>query len=279
MSIFQAQISALAEEIDYHRRAAEEAEKVLYELKAAREFALQATAQVQDAIEQIAPKYLELFKEHLLSLFEERCEVELPDISLIEPKEIKPIATVEESVATVEETVEVEKLSEQIFYNHQEETAYVGFSSKQRARNYGDFLTINHTVGSKYLLANQPKYCPNKYELVIKKITPQNAKFLVQFDLKKLPESNSNPFKELKFKPAPVKTEQPTPISQLEVADLIHRGRPNCLYEVEAVKRDEQGEFFVVCRCIQHDSFEGLVGETFTFKEVYLVERAEISVA
>jgi hypothetical protein len=49
---------------------------------------------------------------------------------------------------SVAPTVEVEKLSEHIFYDRKDQVAYLGFTNKGRARVFGDYLCGTHTVGS-----------------------------------------------------------------------------------------------------------------------------------
>ena len=68
--MFNSSILQIQEELHYHQQQQEKLEQELYTLKSYEEFSSQAFDYVKETIEQIQdPKYLELFKEGLLSLF------------------------------------------------------------------------------------------------------------------------------------------------------------------------------------------------------------------
>lgn len=68
--MFHKSILQIQEELHYHKTQQEKLEQELYTLKSYEEFSSQAFDYVKETIEQIQdPKYLELFKEGLLSLF------------------------------------------------------------------------------------------------------------------------------------------------------------------------------------------------------------------
>ncbi|PSB10372.1 hypothetical protein C7B62_09575 [Pleurocapsa sp. CCALA 161] len=68
--MFHETILQIQEELHYHKTQQEKLEQELYTLKSCEEFSSQAFDYVKETIEQIQdPKYLELFKESLLSLF------------------------------------------------------------------------------------------------------------------------------------------------------------------------------------------------------------------
>lgn len=68
--MFHKSILQIQEELHYHKTQQEKLEQELYTLKSYEEFSSQAFNYVKETIEQIQdPKYLELFKEGLLSLF------------------------------------------------------------------------------------------------------------------------------------------------------------------------------------------------------------------
>ena len=60
------ELTALQEELNYHRNSIQELEERIAEVKVYDGYAAQATEAVEDAIEQIGMgKYLWLFKEHI----------------------------------------------------------------------------------------------------------------------------------------------------------------------------------------------------------------------
>lgn len=90
--MFSASINELQSQIQYHQEQQELAEQELDRLKMTEAFAEDAVEKVEEALEHIDPKYLEVFKEHLLSLFpketliylEEKIEEDLDEIEYLE---------------------------------------------------------------------------------------------------------------------------------------------------------------------------------------------------
>ncbi len=67
--MFNPSILELQSQIQYHQQQQELAEQELDRLKMTQAFAEEAANKVEEALEHIAPKYLDVFREHLLSLF------------------------------------------------------------------------------------------------------------------------------------------------------------------------------------------------------------------
>ena len=97
--MFNPSILELESQIQYHQEQQELAEQELDRLKMTQAFAEDAAEKVEDALEHIDPKYLDVFKEHLLALFptetpvylEEKVEevIEPPSLTQEEPQEVK----------------------------------------------------------------------------------------------------------------------------------------------------------------------------------------------
>ncbi len=67
--MFNASILELQSQIHYHQQQIEESEQELDRLKVTQAFAEDAAQKVEEALEHIDPKYIDVFREHLLSLF------------------------------------------------------------------------------------------------------------------------------------------------------------------------------------------------------------------
>ncbi len=67
--MFNASISELQSQISYYQEQCQLAEQELDRLKMTEAFAEDAASKVEEALEHIDPKYLDVFKEHLLALF------------------------------------------------------------------------------------------------------------------------------------------------------------------------------------------------------------------
>jgi chromosome segregation ATPase len=158
MSFLQEEINHLQEEIEYHEEQIELLDKKIDNIRIAQEYANQAISSVEDALESLEPVYIHSFKEYLLSIFdqeviqdtpqllEEDCHPNVELVERIVEEDTAPTVEVEE------ESYEVVQLSENIYYSHTDQVAYLGFSNKGRARIYGDYLCGTHTVGTQYPL-------------------------------------------------------------------------------------------------------------------------------
>ncbi|MGV2832033.1 hypothetical protein [Myxosarcina sp. GI1(2024)] len=154
---------------------------------------------------------------------------------------------------------------------------YVGFSNYNRAKNYGNQLCELYELTSGFLVDKSQIMTNHKYELKFW-CSEANARRLVGLNLKKELDDPVNAKVVESWKRVEPTKSQPTspkpiPISELEVGDIVHReGKPQDRYEVRGVK-EKDGILFAEFYCLHHKDFKGLVGQTFSFKEVYLVSR------
>ena len=228
--MFHPSILELESQIQYHQEQQELAEQELDRLKMTQAFAEDAAAKVEDALEHIEPKYLDVFKEHLLSLFpketpiypeessEEEDDIEYmddsnPDYKSIEqlqseePDTVVAVFHSEEYLKEQEEglleiieeeetqTPTFEEINSRVIYNHNHQTVYLGMTAKNRCDYYGQYLTGQLTVGEKYTYSKEPSFINGeeyKYELRITEINLEDAVHLASFNLQKDPEHPDN---------------------------------------------------------------------------------------
>ncbi len=90
--MFNPSILELQSQIHYYQEQCQLAEQELDRLKMTQAFAEEAASKVEEALEHIDPKYLDVFKEHLLSLFPTEAPVYLEEKveEVVEPQEEKP---------------------------------------------------------------------------------------------------------------------------------------------------------------------------------------------
>ncbi len=153
------ELTALQEELNYHRNSIQELEERIAEVKVYDGYAAQATEAVEDAIEQIGMgKYLWLFKEHILSMFPEQPPAYLEDkvekeISIVVPqalanqeskqeaKEVKPEKSYYELTGRPDlSPTAYEDLAPNVSYSS-DGRAYVGFNDKDEAEEFRDAIS------------------------------------------------------------------------------------------------------------------------------------------
>lgn len=174
------------------------------------------------------------------------------------------------------------EISSEIIYVPVDKTAFIAFSAKQRCYDYGNYLTKILDIAEKATFTHKPQVVSDsKYELKVEDISFEDIKHLAKFNLKKDWDSSENKdireiwrtTRQRQYPPSYTKDPKPTPIEKLEAGDIVYRvGRPQDRYEVRGVQ-EKDSVFFAECYCLYHDSFSGLVGQTFSFKEVILIER------
>ena len=193
--MFNASILELQSQIQYHQEQQELAEQELDRLKMTEAFAEDAAAKVEDALEHIEPKYLDVFKEHLLALFpteapvyleessEEEDDIEYMDDSNPDYKSIEQIQEEDpDTVVAVFHSKEhlksqgikpeksyyeltgrrdlrptkYEDLAPNISYSS-DGRAYVGFNDKQEAEEFRESISEPSMIGDAEIM-NDFKY-------------------------------------------------------------------------------------------------------------------------
>ena len=169
------ELTALQEELNYHRNSIQELEERIAEVKVYDGYAAQATEAVEEAIEQIGMgKYLWLFKEHILSMFpeqppaylEDRVE-EDKDIVPQEVEEIKPEKSYHELTGKPDlRPTTYEDLASNITYSS-DGRAYIGFDDKQSAEEFRDSISEPSLLDDAQIMNNYKWevkfYCDREY--------------------------------------------------------------------------------------------------------------------
>nr|MDJ0596964.1 hypothetical protein [Pleurocapsa sp. MO_226.B13] len=174
--MFHKSILQVQEELKYHKSQQEQLEQQLYALKSYEEFAAQAYDNVKETIEQIQdPKYLQLFKESLLSLFptekpvylEENIEViDSPTVEEKKDKEFGSLSYYELTGKPDTRPDTYEDIAHNITYSSSGR-AYVGFNDKQQAEEFRESITepcmLSDTETMNGYKYEVKFYCDRKY--------------------------------------------------------------------------------------------------------------------
>ena len=402
MTFLQHQLDHYNQELTYHQEQIASIEEQIDNVRIAQEYGEQATASVEEAIEAIETEHLELFKEHLLSLFEdytlttktetitaqsskeeedpqeissqdseeekepltEVCETEgeekefgplsyyeltgkpdtrpdtyedlAPNIvysssarayvgfndrqeaekfrdSISEPSMlsdtdtmngykyevkfycskdyIQEIARSVNSMSDDTEESSFEKIDGEIMFNHTDSMAYMAFSAKGRANNYGVYLSKILDIAFKYTVDKEPKpsmLFDSKYQLVLEGITYEDALHLQSFDLKKeWDDSLNKEARELwrdtrKREVEPAYTPLPKAIAleDVKLGDIVTtdaKAVKDKQYKVLAHK-ELGGVPHVEAICIFNREMPALVNQCSWFKEVYPVDLMDVCI-
>lgn len=165
------ELTALQEELNYHRNSIQELEERIAEVKVYDGYAAQATEAVEDAIEQIGMgKYLWLFKEHILSMFPEQPPAYLEEkINTVSPEleEIKPEKSYYELTGKPDlRPTTYEDLAPNITYSS-DGRAYIGFNHREEAEAFRESLDIPSLLDDAQIMNNHKWevkfYCDRQY--------------------------------------------------------------------------------------------------------------------
>ena len=146
--MFHPSILELESQIQYHQEQCQLAEQELDRLKMTQAFAEDAAEKVEDALEHIDPKYVDVFREHLLALFpteapvylEEKVEEVIESQEVKKEKEFGPISYYELTGRPDVRPDAYEELAPNITYSSSSR-AYVGFHDRQQAEEFRDSIT------------------------------------------------------------------------------------------------------------------------------------------
>ena len=153
--MFHNQILELQSQLHYHQQQIEETEQELYQLKAFQSYGDQAFACVQEAISHIDGKYLDAFKEALLSLFDTH----------------NPISKEE-----VEQYIEY--ISNTIAFDPEEEIVHIGFKDQELGEEWAHQLHYLENYGHRYIIEEAEHLPDYPLELKIKGVTIEDARTL-----------------------------------------------------------------------------------------------------
>ena len=166
-----------------------------------------------------------------------------------------------------------------IFYDPKNNVCYVGFSNKERANNYGALLKELHEFTRDYHVTNPLVVTNCKYELQFM-CSEDNAVRLAPLNLKKGLDHPSNQTivsqwvkKEL---PSTVEDKEYPPISinDVQPGDIVARAsKGRAHFQVICTREEGDGEVYALCECLINPIFKTAVGERFSLKELFLVER------
>jgi len=118
---------------------------------------------------------------------------------------------------------------------------YAGFSNKSKAKLWGEWLAVHHSVASGFEVREAKRLRNFKHELRFWGLSIDQIQKLAEYDFAKDPHSQSNPFsdapKPLLQKVVPVN--QPATVEELDAGDIVaSRTVPDWTYRVLEVKPD-----------------------------------------
>ena len=178
-----------------------------------------------------------------------------------------------------------EKIDGEITYNHTDNIAYLAFSAKGRADQYGSYLTRILDIAAKHTVSNKPSMFDSKYELRLEDITLEDALHLQSFNLKKEWDAKENEeARELwrdsrkRVYPSACKP-SPKLISPEEVnlGDIVYLNSINNQYKVIS-KVELDGVPHIEVICVFNSERPSLVSAISYLKECYLVDPEGIQI-
>ena len=144
--MFHASILELESQIQYHQEQQQLAEQELDRLKMNQAIAEEAVDKVKETLEHLDDKYLEVFKEHLLSLFSNNKTQEVKEEAPVEVKtevteEVKSEKSYYELTGRPDLRPTIyEDLAPNVTYSS-DGRAYVGFNDRQEAEKFRDAIS------------------------------------------------------------------------------------------------------------------------------------------
>lgn len=292
MTFLQHQLDHYNQELTYHQEQIASIEEQIDNVRIAQEYGEQATASVEEAIEAIETEHLELFKEHLLSLFEDytlttKTETITAQSSKEEedPQEISSQDSEEEPQEI--QTPDIEKIDGSLVYNHVNSICYVAGKNKNRLDNYGSYLTRILDIAEKYTVSNKPSFFDSKYELRIEGIDFDSAFHLQNFNLSK--EYNhsvnkgardvwSNRVREVE--PAYKALPKAIAIEDVQLGAIV-TSDPAKLKDKQykVIQKVKMGGInHIECICIYNREMPTLVGNTDYLKDIYPVDLFDVKI-
>lgn len=147
--------------------------------------------------------------------------------------------------ATEQPFVELVQVSDAIAYQIKRDgeiiCTYAGFGNKAKAKQWGEFLAVHHTVAQAFEVREAKRLTNVKHELKLWGLSINQIQRLAECDFSKDPHSLSNPFSKA---PKPLLQKvalqnQPATVEELSVGDIVaSRSVPAWTYRVLEVKPD-----------------------------------------
>ncbi len=170
------------------------------------------------------------------------------------------------------------RIAPDIFYQPKNNVCYMGFSNKERANNYGALLKEVHEFTTDYCVANPYVVTNCKYELRFM-CSKDNAIRLAPLNLKKelAHPSNQTIVSQWVSKELPTvedKSYPPISIDEIQPGDIVARAsKGRAHFKVTCTREEGDGEVYALCECLVNPIFKTAVGQKFSLKELFLVER------
>ena len=162
--------------------------------------ALGSLKSVVDALQRLDPQAIATVKAAALQIFdqgipEQPSQSATTDTQVDEEKELQPQTKTfeeEDCLKTSEPSAQCIQLSANVRYNPEKATVYAGINAQQRARAWGEWLCLTHSVGDHFNILHKSRFAGCSYELVISAIAPEDARRLAEADLSKNPSALEN---------------------------------------------------------------------------------------
>ena len=255
--MFHNQILELQSQLHYHQQQIEETEQELYQLKAFQSYGDQAFACVQEAISHIDGKYLDAFKEALLSLF---------DNPTLDDRRATTTITQEE------EKEYVEYISDNVCYDPEADIVHIGFKDQQLAEQWAHQLHHIENYGHRYVIEESEHLPDYPIELKIQGVTMEDARTLSRtcdftkppIKEKVIPQSTTSGVA-LGLRPSGVAPARPdfTPVTYTDItADIVYSSEGRCYVGFSSRARAS--------------TYGQLLKEVYEFTTAYLVEKPTI---
>jgi hypothetical protein len=165
--------------------------------------ALGSLKSVVDELQRLDPQAIATVKAAALQIFdqggmpEQPSQSPTPETQVEEEQESQPEVEQMEAAAedfgkTAESSPQLLRLSANVVYNPEKATVYAGINAQQRARAWGEWLCLIHSVGDRFNILHKSRFAGYSYELVVAAVGLEDAQRLAQMDLTKNPSALEN---------------------------------------------------------------------------------------
>ncbi|MGL5872520.1 MAG: hypothetical protein ACRC2R_09145 [Xenococcaceae cyanobacterium] len=298
--MFTSQIEELEQQLKQLRNEADEKERELYELRIAEEYVYEAGSKVEETIAGLEDKYIETFKNYLLSLFERGTTGDLEPEEYLETVVERGFEGVKLEKTTERENSFIPVLNDEaivvgiqadpstmqvirpgIVYSSCDRTAYIGGRSKNRLIGFG-IAFVDRGLAKDFRVESPPtvREIESKHQLKLIEISLNNIKYIAELNLSKDCDDPNN--KTLlsewltlgdSFANGSVKNGESLENEKILPGDIVQREKIGCEYEVIV-----NGSDWIGIKCIKHTN-EEMIGRFHTFKkkEVQIIRKAVVA--
>ncbi|MGL5806788.1 MAG: hypothetical protein ACRC11_15345, partial [Xenococcaceae cyanobacterium] len=203
--MFTSQIEELEQQLKQLRNEADEKERELYELRIAEEYVYEAGSKVEETIAGLEDKYIETFKNYLLSLFERGTTGDLEPEEYLETVVERGFEGVKLEKTTERENSFIPVLNDEaivvgiqadpstmqvirpgIVYSSCDRTAYIGGRSKNRLIGFG-IAFVDRGLAKDFRVESPPtvREIESKHQLKLIEISLNNIKYIAELNLSK----------------------------------------------------------------------------------------------